>query len=522
MGTSPGWGPGWGLNTPAGWGVVYHEIERYITRIYSVGTSVQGRNLSVMEITQDPGKQKPLKPNFKYIGNMHGNEVVGRETLLYLLDYLCKEYRVGNTGLQELIDNTRIHIMPSMNPDGYEHTRAPPDCYSVTGRANANNVDLNRDFPDQFVKEEHTPQVETAAIIKWLKDIPFVLSANLHGGSLVANYPFDDDKEMIDKNSPSPDDDVFRTLAKTYSSHHPMMSKPTSRCGDHFKDGITNGAHWYNVAGGMQDYNYLRSNSFEITVEMDCCKFPRAGRLKELWDAHRSSLIEYMKLVHIGVKGHVKYSNNTPVTNARIHARLVDHKDDRKHDIYTTKEGDFFRLLLPGRYVITATHGDQSVSAEANVVNKVNKGEEIVRPVVVNFVFGKGVQTSQISQSKHQFEADHVRGKNVEQVDDSSPSSFPSSIIEHDMDDLARNTPRHARSDNLAAAGVIVTIGVVVCVLSGIVLYRKIKGMGNMEKGGAYAKIDSNDYQGGMDGAMTTGTSGNNGDDEDEHFPMKK
>ena len=53
------------------------------------------------------------------------------------------------------------------------------------------------------------------------------------------------------------------------------MYKPAAQCGhDDFKDGITNGNKWYKVFNGMQDWNYMYNDCFEVTIELGCCKYP--------------------------------------------------------------------------------------------------------------------------------------------------------------------------------------------------------------------------------------------------------
>ncbi|XP_067362551.1 carboxypeptidase D isoform X2 [Channa argus] len=326
-----------------------------IAYLHSIGHSVEHRELYVMVISDNPTVHEHGEPEFKYVANMHGNEVVGRELLLNLIEYLCRNYGT-DPEVTELVNNTRIHIMPSMNPDGYE-VATEGDVKYYKGRNNSNNFDLNRNFPDQFTTITEPRQPETIAVMNWLKSIPFVLSANLHGGSLVVNYPYDDDKDGINQYSPSPDDKVFQQVSRAYSQENRLMHNgypckdldPTA----YFADGITNGANWYNVPGGMQDWNYLNTNCFEVTIELSCVKYPLANELPKYWEHNRRALLQFIKQVHTGVKGTVSDdSDGTGIPNATISVAEID------HNITTARTGDYWRLLVPGPYSITASaHG---------------------------------------------------------------------------------------------------------------------------------------------------------------------
>ena len=78
-----------------------------------------------------PNDHVLLRPEVKYIGNMHGNEVVGLEVLLYLIEYLLTS---NDSKVVQLMSSARIWIMPSMNPDGLAMSQYG-DCSSVVGRS---------------------------------------------------------------------------------------------------------------------------------------------------------------------------------------------------------------------------------------------------------------------------------------------------------------------------------------------------------------------------------------------------
>ena len=56
------------------------------TSLFSIGQSVRGRELWVLKIS-DFANLEENEPKLLYIANMHGDETVGRELLLYLVKY---------------------------------------------------------------------------------------------------------------------------------------------------------------------------------------------------------------------------------------------------------------------------------------------------------------------------------------------------------------------------------------------------------------------------------------------------
>uniref|UniRef100_A0A1I7UH66 Peptidase_M14 domain-containing protein n=1 Tax=Caenorhabditis tropicalis TaxID=1561998 RepID=A0A1I7UH66_9PELO len=401
-----------------------------ISTLYEIGKSVEGRSLVVIHFSTTPGEHVPTKPEVKLIGNMHGNEPIGRELLLRFAENLCDGAINNDKEVIQLLNSTSIHILPSMNPDGFELALStePAQRQWLTGRANINGVDLNRDFPDldsifyelqkiQVPKFDHLlslfddnvdRQPETIAVGQWTLSLPFVLSANFHEGDLVANYPFDaaiDENSQKTDYSASPDDGTFRWLAKSYADNHAHMSKNDhAPCDGSSQDafarqgGITNGAKWYSVAGGMQDFNYLATNAMEITLELSCEKMPAGSQLPQFWEDNKKSIFEYVWKSHSGIKGLVvDATTGEPIYRAVVWIRNGTETVPIKHPVTTWSEGDYYRILPAGQYeVIVAAEGYDIAAKNVTIENKVRDSA-----LVVNFALSPSAeQPSENEQEK--------------------------------------------------------------------------------------------------------------------------
>ncbi|CAH1791071.1 unnamed protein product [Owenia fusiformis] len=354
-------------------GIMKNLTEKYPSQMsmYSIGKSGEGREIWVMAVSANkPDEHVLLRPELKYVGGIHGNEPVGGQLLIRFLAHLGQNFGKDDT-ITALMNSSRLHILPMLNPDGYSMAHENNSrggitkdiCRGKYGRYTTEPkiLDLNRNFGPEFFKKHYNPKPakETFAVKKWLEDFPFVMSLSFHGGALVASYPYDnkrtrkcdrvEDKKMYHYNK-SPDDDIFRKMALTYSYNHGQMYAGRMlrnlSCGSTFIDGITNGADWFYIGGGMQDYNYVNHGILAITIEMDCCKYPPYSTMNKLWHENLASLIESWKFINRGIKGIISDSKGNPVPNAEVYI------DKRKHPFTSTAKGEYWRILLPGKYNI--------------------------------------------------------------------------------------------------------------------------------------------------------------------------
>ena len=115
----------------------------------------------------------------------------------------------------------------------------------------------------------------------------------------------------------------------------------------------------------MQDFNYLSSNCFELTVELGCHKFPPGKELGQYWKDNVNAFYEFMWQVeitlefyyfpflnfsliiivslktHIGVKGLVVDESDFPIADAQVKIAKLDENQQFnliQHHITTSKK----------------------------------------------------------------------------------------------------------------------------------------------------------------------------------------
>ena len=88
-----------------------------ITSLYSIGKTLEGRDIWCLEITDNPEVDEG-EPSVFYMGLHHAREWPTLEICLYVANNLTSNYGV-DPDITNVVNNRRLWIVPCVNPDGY-------------------------------------------------------------------------------------------------------------------------------------------------------------------------------------------------------------------------------------------------------------------------------------------------------------------------------------------------------------------------------------------------------------------
>jgi len=321
------------------------------------------------------------KPKFLYTSTIHGDETTGWIMMLRLIDELCTS---TDSRIVNLVNNLDIFIFPNTNPDG---TYAGGN-NTVTGatRANGNGIDMNRNYPDPHSSahpDGNSYQTETQWFMQLAETYPFTMAANYHGGAEVMNYPWDNTKTR------HADDAWWQYVSREYANlcHAVSSSYMTDQ-----NSGITNGADWYMIGGGRQDYMNGYRQCREITIECSTTKNPSASQLPTFWNYNHNAILTYMEQCLNGIHGVVRDAYTRQVISG---ATITVQSHDDAYSIVSSHDvGDFHRPIKGGSWTLSIAktgYNTKTVSTSVTDGNRSDLGNVyLTKSVTPSYTFEEG------------------------------------------------------------------------------------------------------------------------------------
>ncbi len=204
-----------------------------ITSLSSIGTTIQGRSMWALKLTNQKNLRNEKVPGIIFMGTHHAREHLSTEVPMGLIKHLLTNYE-KDPAIKDLIDSREIIIVPMINPDGAMHDIKGRryKMWRKNMRKERNDlygVDLNRNYgykwgtggssssrrSDVFMGPKPFSEPETIAVKDFLEEnehIKIVLS--YHTFSELILYPWGHKNAGVG----GKDQKVFEKMAKKMSS----------------------------------------------------------------------------------------------------------------------------------------------------------------------------------------------------------------------------------------------------------------------------------------------------------------
>ncbi len=300
-----------------------------ITRLDTIGFSVQGRAILCLKISDNPSVDED-EPPLLFLGNHHGNEVHSVEIPFYQINYLVNNYGVDQE-VTNWVNNMEIWYIPMVNPDGREAMQ----------RGNYHGVDLNRNYSFGYTPGgDHGTaafsEPETRAIRDFTAEFPPIMSISYHTSAQYVLYSW----TYSDAGAPD-------SAALVYVGNR--ISESITVPGGHYT--LVQGGRWYFTAGEYCDYMYVNHNTLAYTVELGTSQAPDYSVIPAMNVANLEGWKTMLRQVNkAGVTGLITDAGSGLPVPAIVDIPSINNQGKLPERRADSKFGRYYRYLEPGVY----------------------------------------------------------------------------------------------------------------------------------------------------------------------------
>ncbi len=325
----------------------FHSLYPNITKLESIGKSIEGRDIWAMKISDNPDTLELEEPAVLFNSMHHAREVMSPEVSLDIIETLLTKYNTDKQ-IQTWVNQNQIWILPMFNVDGNNKMWEKDRWWRKNNRGGY-GVDLNRNYPTGWNKcrgssgwrwsqtyrgKNPASEPETQAMMSFVAKIRPVFDISYHSYSELVIYPFGCSPER------TPTQEVVERIGKEVAS----------------KLDYTAGTAWellYNADGGDIDWMYdayqvipfvieLNSNSEGFQPDYSKWRDKTVKRNRAGW----MHLLD--RLSQSGVRGVLKLNKNI-ISDFNVEIRKFG--EDKLLQTYKGHSTGVYHLVLnPGDY----------------------------------------------------------------------------------------------------------------------------------------------------------------------------
>jgi zinc carboxypeptidase/immune inhibitor InhA-like protein len=262
-----------------------------ITKLVTIGTTVQGKPIVALKVTKDAKRTKDgRRPSVLYGGAQHAREWITPEMVRRLMHYYIDGYGT-DPQLTRIIKTTELWFLPVSNPDGYDFTFSGDRLWRKNlqdndgdGVLTANDgVDPNRNFAVKWGWDNEGSSIdqasetyrgtgpssepETQALDGLFDRVGFEFYVNYHSAAELLLYGIG-----WQVSTPSPDDVIYEAMAgddanPAIPGYDPDIS-----------------AELYTTNGDTDTHATVEYGTLGFTPEMTTCETASASNPEDEWE----------------------------------------------------------------------------------------------------------------------------------------------------------------------------------------------------------------------------------------------